>query len=104
MSTIVLVTALTAALIGATAAIVLMSWSQQERQPPGLALPVRFIMQDPECAQKLLDAMNISNVRITRPDRFFTGRVSCAIPGFCNGTAADRGITPFVPDGRQPRS
>jgi hypothetical protein len=101
---IILVTALTAALIGATGAIILMSWSHQELPPSCTALPVRFVMQDPECAQKLLDAMNVSNVRIIRPNRFFTGPAACAIPNSCNGTTADRRVNPVAPDGGQSRS
>ncbi|MBU0717176.1 MAG: hypothetical protein KJ749_02925 [Planctomycetes bacterium] len=31
---------------------------------PCAALPTRFVLESPECAQKLLDAMNVSNVRI----------------------------------------
>ncbi|MCK4342529.1 MAG: hypothetical protein KAY37_12490 [Phycisphaerae bacterium] len=31
---------------------------------PCAALPTRFVLESPECAQKLLDAMNVSNVRV----------------------------------------
>ena len=31
---------------------------------PCAALPTRFVLDSPECAQKLLDAMNVSNVRV----------------------------------------
>ncbi|MBN2560209.1 MAG: hypothetical protein JXQ75_04700 [Phycisphaerae bacterium] len=35
---------------------------------PCAALPTRFVLGAPECAQKLLDAMNISNVRVRAGD------------------------------------
>ncbi|MCY2928867.1 MAG: hypothetical protein NTV86_05125 [Planctomycetota bacterium] len=84
------VIAVIGALIGAMAAIVLMSWSHPERPASCMALPVRFVMQDPECAQKLLNAMNVSNVRILEPERFFPGQVSCGVPKSCNGTMGRR--------------
>lgn len=31
---------------------------------PCAALPTRFVLDSPECAQKLLDAMNVTNVRV----------------------------------------
>ncbi len=31
---------------------------------PCAAFPNRFVLDSPECAQKLLDAMNVSNVRV----------------------------------------
>ena len=31
---------------------------------PCAAIPTRFVMEDPECADKLLRAMNVTNVRI----------------------------------------
>ena len=31
---------------------------------PCAALPTRFVLESPECAQKLLDTMNVSNVRV----------------------------------------
>ena len=34
------------------------------------ALPIRFITTDPECADRLLLAMNVSNVRIIAPQAF----------------------------------
>ena len=35
---------------------------------PCAALPTRFVLESPECAQKLLDAMNVSKVRVvSRP-------------------------------------
>lgn len=33
---------------------------------PCAALPTRFVLDEPECAQKLLEAMNVSNVRVVR--------------------------------------
>ena len=35
---------------------------------PCAAIPTRFVLDSPECAQKLLDAMNVSKVRVvSRP-------------------------------------
>ncbi|MBA7657540.1 hypothetical protein ES703_65479 [subsurface metagenome] len=31
---------------------------------PCAALPTRFVLNEPACAQKLLEAMNVSNVRV----------------------------------------
>jgi hypothetical protein len=31
---------------------------------PCAALPTRFVLESPECAQKLLEAMNVTNVRV----------------------------------------
>ncbi len=36
------------------------------RSLPCAAVPTRLILEDPVCAQKLLDAMNVTNVRIQR--------------------------------------
>ena len=33
------------------------------------AIPVKLILEDPECADKLLRAMNVTNVRVERSDR-----------------------------------
>jgi hypothetical protein len=89
-SIIVTATALVASLLGATIAIGLVSWSHQERPPSCTALPTRFVLQDPECAQKLLDAMNVSSVRIAKLDRFFTGPVSWPNATSRNGTPIAR--------------
>lgn len=37
---------------------------QQPNQRPCLAIPTKFILQEPECAGKLLRAANVSGVRI----------------------------------------
>lgn len=31
---------------------------------PCAAIPTRFVMQEPVCAQKLIEAMNLTNVRV----------------------------------------
>ena len=31
---------------------------------PCAALPTRFVLESPDCAQKLLDSMNVTNVRV----------------------------------------
>jgi hypothetical protein len=35
-----------------------------QRSLPCEAIPVRFVLEEPECADKLLQAMNVTNVRI----------------------------------------
>jgi hypothetical protein len=43
------------------------SIQQAQPQRPGLpcpAIPTRLILEDPECAQKLLMVMNVTNVRV----------------------------------------
>lgn len=37
---------------------------QQPDQRPCLAIPTKFVLHEPECAEKLLRAANVSNVRI----------------------------------------
>ena len=37
---------------------------QQPNQRPLLAIPTKFILQEPECAEKLLRAANVSRVQI----------------------------------------
>jgi hypothetical protein len=37
---------------------------QEPNQRPWLAIPTRFILQEPECAEKLLRAANVSGVQI----------------------------------------
>lgn len=36
----------------------------ERRSLPCEAIPVKFVLENPECADKLLRAMNVSNVRI----------------------------------------
>jgi len=38
--------------------------SYQRESLPCQALPIRFVMDEPECADKLLRSMNVSNVRV----------------------------------------
>lgn len=37
---------------------------QQRSNPPCTAIPTKLILEDPECAQKLLTVMNVTNFRI----------------------------------------
>ena len=37
---------------------------QQRSDLPCAAIPTRLILEDPECAQKLLTVMNVTNVRV----------------------------------------
>jgi hypothetical protein len=38
--------------------------SASARDLPCAALPTRFVLESPECAQKLLEAMNVTNLRV----------------------------------------
>jgi len=38
--------------------------SSQRESLPCQAVPIRFVIDEPECADKLLRSMNVSNVRI----------------------------------------
>lgn len=38
--------------------------ADQKRSLPCSAIPTRFVLDDPECADKLLRAMNVTNVRV----------------------------------------
>jgi hypothetical protein len=42
----------------------LKSWQNKEESLPCKAVPIRFVMDEPECADKLLRSMNVSNVRV----------------------------------------
>jgi hypothetical protein len=99
---IVALTAVVAALVGAMATAVLMSSTQPGRSPSCTALPVRFILQDPECAQRLLDAMNVSHLQIERPNRFFNSSNFRAVAAIRNGTPARNDSGPTWPG--EPRS
>lgn len=37
---------------------------RQRESLPCQAVPIRFVMDEPECADKLLRSMNVSNVRV----------------------------------------
>ena len=37
---------------------------QQRNEKPCLAIPTKFILQEPECVEKLIQAANVSNVRV----------------------------------------
>jgi hypothetical protein len=47
---------------------------------PCPAIPTRFVMEEPACAQKLLESMNVTNVRVTA--------VRKALPPSGSGVAA----------------
>ena len=40
-----------------------------------LAIPTRFILEYPECAQRLVEAANVTNVRIVATDTFESRRL-----------------------------
>ena len=39
-------------------------YQKSKESLPCQALPIRFVMEEPECADKLLRSMNVSNVRV----------------------------------------
>ena len=43
------------------------------RSKPCLAIPTRFILEYPECAEKLVTALNVSGVRIVLPGQLEGG-------------------------------
>ncbi|MCX5677346.1 MAG: hypothetical protein NTX87_20370 [Planctomycetota bacterium] len=102
LTLIISAVALIAALIGA---IVALMFSNHEARPLSCAaLPVRFVMENPECAQRLLEAVNVSGVRVENPDRFFAGSASCTLRNSCNGTSTQGQVAPIRPDDLRPRS
>ena len=42
----------------------LKSCQNTQKSLPCQSLPIRFVMDEPECADKLLRSMNVSNVRV----------------------------------------
>lgn len=40
---------------------------------PCAAIPTRFVMQEPVCAQKLIEAMHVTNVRVLTNESQFGG-------------------------------
>ena len=42
----------------------LKSCQNQRESLPCQAVPIRFVMDEPECADKLLKSMNVTNVRV----------------------------------------
>lgn len=58
-------------LLVANLAMTVVHWKQGKSATPAVtrslpceAVPVRFILDEPECADKLLRAMNVTNVRV----------------------------------------
>ena len=45
-------------------AVLMSRFMQSMASKPCLAIPTRFILEYPECAEKLVQAANVSNVRI----------------------------------------
>lgn len=45
---------------------------QRDKSLPCAAIPTRYILQEPECANKLLRAMNVTNVRVVARDASWT--------------------------------
>ena len=44
----------------------LQSFQHRRESLPCQAIPIRFVMKEPECANKLLMSMNVTNTRILR--------------------------------------
>ena len=61
----VLLTLVLAALI--VNAVIMLRLVRARASKPCLAIPTRFILEYPECAEKLVQAANVSNVRIVLP-------------------------------------
>ena len=43
-----------------------MSYQNRRRSLPCQAIPIRFVIEEPECANTLLRSMNVTNVHIMR--------------------------------------
>ena len=67
-STTLLILLLLLVLVGATANVMVMlklrSPQSCDAAPPCAAIPTRFVVEHPDCADKLLRSMNVTNVRI----------------------------------------
>jgi hypothetical protein len=48
-------------------AVIMLRFVRSKASKPCLAIPTRFILEYPECAEKLVRAANVSNVRIVLP-------------------------------------
>jgi len=48
-------------------AVIMLRSTRSKASKPCLAIPTRFILEYPECAEKLVRAANVSNVRIVPP-------------------------------------
>ncbi len=59
-----LVLVLTALVVNA---VIMLRCVRARASKPCLAIPTRFILEYPECAEKLVHAANLSNVRIVLP-------------------------------------
>ena len=69
LALLVLIAANLAILIKTTRTLDLLSRLPAASQPlPCPAIPTRLILEDPVCAQKLLDAMNVTGVRVDPRD------------------------------------
>ena len=42
---------------------------RSQKSLPCAAIPTKYILQEPECADKLLRVMNVTNVRVVSEDR-----------------------------------
>ena len=69
-STRLLILLLLLVLVGATANVMVMlrlaSPQSCNAAPPCAAIPRRFVMEHPDCADELLRSMNVTNVRVRR--------------------------------------
>ena len=65
--------------VAANLGITLKCRSRQEAGPslPCAAIPTRFVMEHPDCADKLLRSMNVTNVRVRSAGQ----RESSDVPG-----------------------
>ena len=51
----------------------LKSCQNTQKSLPCQSLPIRFVMEEPECAEKLLRSMNVSNVRVMSYEAKYLG-------------------------------
>ena len=80
-STTLLILLLLLVLVGATANVMVMlklrSPQSCDAAPPCAAIPTRFVVEHPDCADKLLRSMNVTNVRVRSAGQ----RESSDVPG-----------------------
>ena len=53
----------------------LKSFQSTQKSLPCQALPIQFVMNEPECADKLLRSMNVSNVRVMFQEGLYSPQV-----------------------------
>lgn len=68
--------------------------AKAKQQPQCLAVPTSFIMEYPDCADKLVQAANLTNIRIVSPKTLDSGRYDQSVEANnTNGLVEDSNIT-----------